>query len=274
MSASSRPESQRYESATNQFIYDGIVHTLEESTLGLPAERPDNKVASPTRPPRAGPAASLAVDYSELCLQAEKLRLEKLELEQSNMVLRKYKKVYRLASRVTCSGCNETFKPVPFKGHVVNCRFLEELEESETANDPAAKQDMTIKVLQADDQGQIKFLLTYCGISWYTVAKIEDLQFVVRKLQDDYPHLSALTGQGAEEFLSLEAFRMSKAQSIELVSTFTQELVKFEVVRNDLSVRVLFQINEKLEEEQRRKSKYQTKSVSLLRIAKQNAAQV
>ena len=107
------------------------MHTLEESTLGLPAERPDNKVASPIRPTKAGAAASLAVDYSELCLQAEKLRFEKLELEQSNIVLRKYKKVYRQASRVTCSGCNETFKPVLFKGHVLNCRFLEELEEPE-----------------------------------------------------------------------------------------------------------------------------------------------
>ena len=122
------------------------MHTLEESTLGLPAERHENKVASPIRPPKVGAPASLAVDYSELCLQAEKLRLEKLELEQSNIVLRKYKKVYRLTSRVTCSGCNETFKPVLFKGHVHNCRFLEEIEESESANDPSAKQDMTIKV--------------------------------------------------------------------------------------------------------------------------------
>ena len=45
------------------------------------------------------------------------------------------------------------------------------------------------------------------------------------------------------------------------------ELIKFEVVRNDLGFRILFQINEKLEEEQKRKSKYQTQSVSLLRVA-------
>ena len=43
-------------------------------------------------------------------------------------------------------------------------------------------------------------------------------------------------------------------------------------MRNDLHFRILLQVNEKLEEEEQRKRKYSgTNSVSLLRIAKQNA---
>ena len=56
------------------------------------------------------------------------------------------------------------------------------------------------------------------------------------------------------------------------MNKFMMELSRFEVVRNDLSFRVLLQINEKLEEEQVRKSKYEhTNSYSLLRAAKQSA---
>ena len=102
---------------------------------------------------------------------------------------------------------------------------------------------------------------------------MEDLQFVVRKLQTTYPNLATFTQRGSlvEEFLALEPFKMNKSQGIELVNKFMQELVKFEVVRSDLGFRILFQINEKLEEDQRRRSRYQCNSVSLLRIAKQNA---
>jgi len=75
--------------------------------------------------PRSATAATLAINYSEMCLQAERLRFEKLELDQSNLVLRKYKKIYGNASQIQCIGCNETFEPVYFKGHMLNCRFLE-----------------------------------------------------------------------------------------------------------------------------------------------------
>ena len=88
-----------------------------------------------------------------------------------------------------------------------------------------------------------------------------------------YPNLAAFTQRGSlvDEFLALEPFKLSKSQGIELVNKFMQELAKFEVVRSDLGFRILFQINEKLEEDQRRKSRYQSNSVSLLRIAKRNA---
>ena len=53
------------------------------------------------------------------------------------------------------------------------------------------------------------------------------------------------------------------------MNNFVQELARFEVVRNDLSFRILLQVNEKLEEEEQRKGKYHaTNSVSLLRLAK------
>ena len=132
---------------------------------------------------------------------------------------------------------------------------------------------MVIKVTQADNEGQVKFLLSYCGLSWYTTVKMEDLQFVVRKLQTAYPNLAAFTQRGSlvEEFLALEPFKLSKSQGIELVNKFMLELAKFEVVRSDLGFRILFEINEKLEDDQRRKSRYQSNSVSLLRIARHNA---
>ena len=170
MSTSSRPESQRYESATNQFIYEGLVQAADESVHQRSPGKPDqDSVESKRRSRKPGAPATLAVDYSELCLHAEKLRFEKLELEQSNIVLRKYKKVYGHASQIQCSGCNEMFQPVPFKGHVLNCRFLEELEEQATVQEIDI-QKMAVKVTQADNEGSIKFCLSYCGLSWYTTV--------------------------------------------------------------------------------------------------------
>ncbi len=101
---------------------------------------------------------------------------------------------------------------------------------------------MVVKVTQADNEGSIRFLLSYCGLSWYTTVKIEDLQFVVRNIQTAYPNLAAFTQRCslAEEFLALEPFRLNKSQGIELVNKFMQELAKFEVVRSDLSFRILF----------------------------------
>ena len=204
---------------------------------------------------RSATTATLAIDYSEMCLQAERLRFEKLELEQSNLVLRKYKKIYGHASQIQCSGCNEMFEPVYFKGHMLNCRFLQNLEEA-TPDSEADLQKMTVKVTQADNEGSMKFMISYCGISWYTAVKIDDLQFVVRELQSTYPNLAAFTQRGnqTDDFLSLESYMLSNA--IELVNSFMEQLAKFEVVRNDIGFRILLQINEKLEEDQRRKSKY------------------
>ena len=55
---------------------------------------------------------------------------------------------------------------------------------------------MTVKVTQVDNEGSMKFMISYCGISWYTTVKIEDLQFVVRELQSTYPNLAAFTQRG------------------------------------------------------------------------------
>ena len=59
---------------------------------------------------------------------SRQLRQEKLDLEQSNFILRKLKRIYYKTSQVECSGCKEMFDPVAFKGHVFNCRQLDKLE--------------------------------------------------------------------------------------------------------------------------------------------------
>ena len=72
--------------------------------------------------------------------------------------------------------------------------------------------------------------------------------------------------------MDLEENSLNTPNGLELMNKFMGEISKFEVVRNDLSFRILLQINEKLEEEQVRKSKYEhTNSYSLLKVAKLNA---
>lgn len=78
-------------------------------------------------------------------------------------------------------------------------------------------------------------------------------------------------GNQSEQFLSLEQYSLNTPAGLELVNKFMQDMSKFEVVRNDLSFRILLQVNQKLEEEQQRKGKYHaTNSVSLLKIAREN----
>ena len=75
--------------------------------------------------------------------------------------------------------------------------------------------------------------------------------------------------------MSMEARSLNTPAGLELINKFIQDLSRFEVVRNDLSFRILLQINEKLEEEQKRQGKYHaTNSVSLLRLAKRNTQKV
>ena len=99
---------------------------------------------------------------------------------------------------------------------------------------------------------------------------------MVRQLRQNYPNLSIFTQRGnqSEAFLALEANSLNTPAGLELVNKFVQDLSRFEVVSNDLSFRILLQVNEKLEEDKKRQGKYQaTNSVSLLRIAKQNGQQ-
>ena len=110
---------------------------------------------------------------------------------------------------------------------------------------------MVVKASQVDNEGFVKFLLSYCGISWYTQVQLEEVQYVVRQLQQNYPHLSSFAQRSTqcEEFLALEAHSLNTPAGLELMNRFVQELSRFEVVRNDLSFRILLQVNQKLEEE-------------------------
>ena len=185
--------------------------------------------------------------------------------------MRKFKKIYQFTSQLKCKGCEESFWPLAFKGHVLNCRRLEGLEESFGA---ASEQElMVVKASSVDNAGYIKFFLAFCGLSWHTQVKLEEVQFVVRQLKENYPNLSSFTQSASkcQSFLNLDANSLNRPAGLELVNSFVQALARFEVVRNDLSFRILLQVNEKLEEDQKRKGKYHaTNSVSLLRIAKQN----
>ena len=49
--------------------------------------------------------------------------------------------------------------------------------------------------------------------------------------------------------MALDAYSLNTPAGLELVNKFVQEVSRFEVVRNDLSFRILLQVNEKLEEE-------------------------
>jgi len=61
------------------------------------------------------------------------------------------------------------------------------------------------------------------------------------------------------------------AANQEVIENFMGDLVKFEVCRNDLNLRTILQINQKLEEEAAKRLKFSSNSISLLRIAKRNA---
>lgn len=56
-----------------------------------------------------------------------------------------------------------------------------------------------------------------------------------------------------------------------MLEKFINDLAKFEVVRNDFNFRTLLQVNEKIKEDNARKEKFQSNSISLLRLAKKNA---
>ena len=133
---------------------------------------------------------------------------------------------------------------------------------------------MVVKASQVDNEGFVKFLISYSGINWYTLVKLEEVQYVVQQLREKFPNLSTFVARGnqCEAFMAIENRSLNTPAGLELMNRFVQDLSRFEVVRNDLSFRILLQVNEKLEEEQKRQGKYHaTNSVSLLRLAKRNA---
>ena len=70
--------------------------------------------------------------------------------------------------------------------------------------------------------GFVKFLVSYCGMSWYTQVKLEEVQYVVRQLRQNYPNLSTFTSRGnqSEDFLALEAHSMNTPAGLELMNKF------------------------------------------------------
>ena len=50
---------------------------------------------------------------------------------------------------------------------------------------------MVVKASQVDHSGFVKFLISYCGISWYTQVKLEEVQYVVQQLRKAYPNLTS-----------------------------------------------------------------------------------
>lgn len=66
--------------------------------------------------------------------------------------------------------------------------------------------------------------------------------------------MSSFAARGAksnlcEAFLSLDPYTLGSSEGMDLVNTFMGDIARFEVVRNDLSFRIMLQINEKLEED-------------------------
>lgn len=154
-----------------------------------------------------------------------------MELENSNHILRKYKKIYQKTSQVQCKGCSQAFEPLAFKGHVLNCRQLFTLDGDEIRNNSSSlsasvlDQQMTVKASQVDRTGFIKFLISYCGLSWYTQVQLEEVQFVIRSLQQNYPNLRSFTQKGSAQlksFLALEVGSLNTAAGLELVNAFVQ----------------------------------------------------
>ena len=230
--------------------------------------KPFSRVSAPATLPSEG----LDLTAASLLAENEQLRTEKLELENSNQILRKFKRVFQQTSQVKCKGCRESFEPLAFKGHVLNCAHLQSLDQGPMAGSDGRQ--MVVKATQVDPNGFVKFLVSYCGLSWYTQVKLEEVQFVVCQLQQNFPHLSSFTQRAGQcrAFLALEPHALNSLAGLELANGVMEDLAKFEVVRNDLSFRILLQVNAKLEEDLERKGKYHaTNSVSLLRQAKQNA---
>ena len=56
---------------------------------------------------------------------------------------------------------------------MLNCRYLDSMQESSTQYQDS--QQMVVKASQVDHSGFIKFLLSYCSISWYTQVKLEEV---------------------------------------------------------------------------------------------------
>ena len=71
--------------------------------------------------------------------------------------------------------------------------------------------------------------------------QLEEVQYVIGKLRQNYAQLSIFTRRDSqcESFLTLDAFSLNSPQGLELMNKFVEDLSRFEVVKNDLSFRTL-----------------------------------
>jgi hypothetical protein len=92
------------------------------------------------------------------------LRQSVCEAEQRNAVLKKFKALYKSVSEVKCSGCHKAFNPVLFKGHYLKCTKLVS-DSSTSAYKDESK--MVVRLVDMDSQSQLRFYLSYSGLTWY-----------------------------------------------------------------------------------------------------------
>lgn len=113
----------------------------------------------------------------------ETLREEKLELETRFMCLSRYKMYYNCSGQIQCKGCLRNFKPAIFKGsHITQCKQLSAMGYNQKKEHSVYEKDqpMTVKVSEVDNEGFTKFLICYCGITWFTSVAIHQIQAVVQ----------------------------------------------------------------------------------------------
>jgi hypothetical protein len=117
----------------------------------------------------------------------------------------------------------------------------------------AADSQITVKISTIGFNGTLSFAVDHQGLSWVTDSiDLSDLQFIARDLKRHFPNLEPFTKGSQFD----RVFTMQKKElpaNRETLELFMADLVRFEVCRNDLNLRTLLQINEKLEEETTRR---------------------
>jgi len=65
--------------------------------------------------------SSRGVASKEMLKFVEELENKCLDLEQSNQVLKKYKRIAKAAESIKCRGCQKQFKPMLMGAHLPKC---------------------------------------------------------------------------------------------------------------------------------------------------------
>ena len=133
---------------------------------------------------------------------------------------------YNCSGQIQCKGCLRNFKPAIFKGsHITQCKQLSAMGYNQKKEHSVYEKDqpMTVKVSEVDNEGFTKFLICYCGITWFTSVAIHQIQAVVRQLTQSYPNLRPFVNPysvGVEKFLHPGDFnlRLNSAEGLEIMS--------------------------------------------------------